>query len=576
MNGFLLGGFSRKSNIEHFDFIEYLYFPETAQPCVLLKSEAQDDLSYRILCYSSDTHKLFIKNDSAYLVLCLGTYLENQHDLAETVKNFYTSGNISKIKEINGIFSTLIIDKTNNKIGLFTDRLGTIPIYYHISADTIFFSTELKGILAYPFFVPKINQVILFELFHAGLIHTPDTLIEGISSIGTTNALFYNGKMTLQNTVSSPCKDPDFKPSTNTMLDHLTTAIEKNIKGNKEIAVMCSGGFDSSLITALLNRVTDKKINLFTLVTDKSNDEYQNTFRLQGLFNSQNYYFQPTSLNFLTHIQDSIWRGESEAVGTLSVNIALEYAFTKFTEHATTVFTGDAYMTTPGNAKQSPAFYAHNYGILDLEMTKYLLQNKHATMLHYFTKIKKIIYADDKYISHKRNRLETRALVIGVINGKIRMSVNRRQQFQFPFMDADFIHYIDQIQFNIPQEGDYRSLMNKMTETHHLLPPHTLLNTKSWMPSLMNSLDQLGILNDFINIIQAPTSLCKTLFGDKIATVLQTLALAQKHKFIMTLYYLEIFHDLFIIQQNKILNKLKSKLQIQFCVKIEDCKNEAI
>lgn len=560
MNGFLLGTFGRSLTNDYADYIKSLYLDEN-NAGILFTSSLQDNFSYTILCYRSESQKIYIKQDDDFLILCQGREIEHFYDLADTVKNYYGSGHLNKIKEINGVFSTLIIDKKNKNMVLLTDRLGIMPLYYHMGEDTLLFSSEMKGILASPNFRAKINKNILYELFHVGFIQAPDTLIENIASLGTTNLLFYDETLQLLTTKFSTTKEPDFIPAMDRMLLCLTDCLARRIKGHEEVGVLCSGGFDSALLVALLKRITNKKINLYTLFTDESNSEYQNTFKLNALFDTNNHYFKAQISDFVQHINDSLWQGESEAVGSLSVNIALEYAFTKFTRSASILFTGDAYMTSVDLCKQSPAFYAGNYGILNTKMTQEFLKKWPTSKLYYFNKIKQVIFAEDTYTSHKINRLETRAVLIGVLNGKIRMSINSNQSIHLPFMDDHFMQYVEQVQLHQPQQSDYRLIIKTMSDNFQLLPPDVLLKKKSWMPSLMTQLDENNLLDEFTAKIQHASSLCTHLFGD-ISNILLMLEQTQKYKFIMTLYYLESFHELFIQQQDKILGRLKNKLTL--------------
>ena len=54
------------------------------------------------------------------------------------------------VKRLNGIFAFAIMDTALNRLCLFRDRAGVKPLFYTTRDEELIFSSELKGILAYP------------------------------------------------------------------------------------------------------------------------------------------------------------------------------------------------------------------------------------------------------------------------------------------------------------------------------------------------------------------------------------------------------------------------------------------
>src|SRR5215212_4894542 len=52
------------------------------------------------------------------------------------------------IEKLNGLFSGLLIDKTQQKAFLFNDRYGAERIYWHQTSDEIYFASEAKALLS--------------------------------------------------------------------------------------------------------------------------------------------------------------------------------------------------------------------------------------------------------------------------------------------------------------------------------------------------------------------------------------------------------------------------------------------
>ncbi len=544
MNNFLLGAFSPRPN-ENFNFIDEL----GGNSSEIFSQESGCEVSYKLFYHRRSNQKIMTKNINGLFILCWGEGL-----LIDKVYEFYISGGIKKIKAIPGLCSIVIIDVKNNKIVLLNDSFGTMPIYYHFHDEVIVFSSRLKGNLLYPNLKVELNQLVLFELFYSGVVCPPDTLIKDVYVLSTGEVIEFNGSLVQKTIWATPENKPE-APDTKNMLSLLLTSMERCIENSDEIGVMCSGGLDSSLLVALLKQVTSKKIHLYTLITHENKVETSAVEYLSKTFNVKTHYFNAKSSHFLDHVQESIRRGESEAVGALSLNIAVETAFAKFI-HSSLMLTGDAMGPNSSLLKQSPEFYAHNYGILDRASTRLLLDNKPHSEMHYIEKTKTIITAKNKHLSFKKFRLDVRASLIGALNGKIR-TLNSDQAYRFPFVDSQFMDYMESLNYYLPNKADYRNLLKQMILEHQLLPEKILNKPKAWMPGVMSQLDTEGVLDELVYQVSATNSHCSSLFNiETLSLLFSTIGQKQKYKLIMALYYLELFYEHFVKQRHSLKNEL--------------------
>jgi len=73
------------------------------------------------------------------------------HELGETAGSWlvhlYEEEGQRFFEKLNGLFSGLLIDKRQRKAFLFNDRYGVERIYWHETADSIFFASEAKALL---------------------------------------------------------------------------------------------------------------------------------------------------------------------------------------------------------------------------------------------------------------------------------------------------------------------------------------------------------------------------------------------------------------------------------------------
>ena len=76
------------------------------------------------------------------------------------------------VKRLNGIFAFAIMDTALNRLCLFRDRAGVKPLFYTIRGEELIFSSELKGILAYPGVKAQLDLRGLNEVFSVGPART--------------------------------------------------------------------------------------------------------------------------------------------------------------------------------------------------------------------------------------------------------------------------------------------------------------------------------------------------------------------------------------------------------------------
>lgn len=72
------------------------------------------------------------------------------------------------IKKLNGIFAIALWDSVPGELCLFRDRLGVKPLFYTMTGETLVFSSEIKGLFAYPGVDPVLDRAGLCEIFALG------------------------------------------------------------------------------------------------------------------------------------------------------------------------------------------------------------------------------------------------------------------------------------------------------------------------------------------------------------------------------------------------------------------------
>ena len=184
-------------------------------------------------------------------------------------------GLIEMTKKIHGMFSICVIDKKKNLLYLIRDRFGEKPLYYGFSNNNFLFASELKGILAFPNFKKDIDKKSLNYFFNFSYIPEPHSIYKDISKLLPGTILTFNlntNKIIGNQKFNTFCEDNNIPITEENAVEQFDNTINSAVKDSMisdvEVGSFLSGGIDSSLITAVMQSQSSKKIKTFSIVFD--------------------------------------------------------------------------------------------------------------------------------------------------------------------------------------------------------------------------------------------------------------------------------------------------------------------
>lgn len=191
------------------------------------------------------------------------------------------------IKRLNGIFAIALWDSAPEKLFLFRDRLGIKPLFYTITGGTVVFSSEIKGLFAYPGMQPVLDRDGMCEVFALGpaksygkgVFKDVFEVLPGQSiTLGRTSCT----KEFYWKLKSRPHKD-SFEKTIEKTAWLVEDAVKKQMLSDIPICTFLSGGVDSSLVTAICAKELKKQgkvLNTFSFdFVDNNNYFKSNTFQ---------------------------------------------------------------------------------------------------------------------------------------------------------------------------------------------------------------------------------------------------------------------------------------------------------
>lgn len=184
------------------------------------------------------------------------------------------------IRKLNGIFAIALWDLANRRICLFRDRLGVKPLFYTWAGKTLVFSSEIKGLFAYPGVNPVIDHDGLCEVFALGPAKSCGKgVFKDVCEVLPGHCLAYSmdscGEDAYWKLESRPHEDSMEETVAKTAW-LLEDAVKLQMLSDIPISTFLSGGVDSSLVTAICAKELKKQgkvLNTFSF-DFVDNDKY--------------------------------------------------------------------------------------------------------------------------------------------------------------------------------------------------------------------------------------------------------------------------------------------------------------
>lgn len=165
------------------------------------------------------------------------------------------------VKLLKGSFTFSVMDRKKEILHLYRDRLGSKSLFYSIVNGMLVYGSNLGAILKYPGVRAIIDREGLCELFGLGPAKTPGrTCFKGIYELPPGHRLTYSQRG-LQLVPYWKLETKEHRESLEDTLEHSGNLIENCIREraeNKDVAILLSGGVDSSYVAAIYKKREDR------------------------------------------------------------------------------------------------------------------------------------------------------------------------------------------------------------------------------------------------------------------------------------------------------------------------------
>lgn len=220
--------------------------------------------------FNEDRSVLLVCNGEIYNHIELRTYLlQKGHTFrtksdVEVIIHLYEEEGFTFLNKLNGQFAFALYDQKENSLFLARDHFGIAPLHYTCTDGLFIFASEIKAILEHPAVYRAVNLTGLDQILSFPGLVSPTTMFENIHSLPSGHAIVikdFELKITQYWDLDYP-KEPtsiDTKPEhyyQEKLLEILTSSVKYRLQADVPVGFYLSGGLDSSLIAALINKVS--------------------------------------------------------------------------------------------------------------------------------------------------------------------------------------------------------------------------------------------------------------------------------------------------------------------------------
>ncbi len=192
----------------------------------------------------------------------------------EVIIAAYLKWGIKCIDRFNGMFAICLYDRETRDVYLVRDRIGKKPLYYEVDGENLIFASELKPIMKREGFHKKIRREVLSRFLFQQYINAPETIFENVYKLEPGSILrFRDGEIKIwkywdiKKVYHEMQQRPvtDYKQAKAQLKALLNRAVVCRMIADVPLGAFLSGGYDSSLMTAIAQAHSKEPVKTFSI-----------------------------------------------------------------------------------------------------------------------------------------------------------------------------------------------------------------------------------------------------------------------------------------------------------------------
>jgi len=215
---------------------------------------------------------------------------------------------------LNGIFAYALWDASERRLLLARDRAGVKPLYYTATDRGVAFGSEIKVLFASGLLEARMDPAQVAEYLVYRHVAGRNSLFQGVRSVppghivrvadgqASEPQVFWKAEV-LPHPFSG-----SFREAVDALDSTLNAAIERQMIADVPLGTFCSGGIDSSLVTAIAARKAPRPINTYSVgFEDASYDESGFARRASSACGTVHHELRVSEAEFVANLPRLVW-----------------------------------------------------------------------------------------------------------------------------------------------------------------------------------------------------------------------------------------------------------------------------
>ncbi len=263
----------------------------------------------------------------------------------EVILHLFEDEGENCLSRFNGMFAFAIWDKLEKTLFLARDRLGIKPLYYYCDDKNFIFASEIKSVVSCSETAAILNRKRVKEYLFFRYIAGEETFFEGVKSLQpghfikvSANEMKVKRYWSLGQERGSDDAGEEY--CERDILFSLKESINKRLVSDVPLGCFCSGGIDSSLVTAMTSGMTDFRLSSYSIgFQEKDYDESDYAREVAKMYSTIHNEVVVDNREFSDVLPKVIWYLDEPLNHANSVQIYLLSRFAK--NYVTVILTGE-------------------------------------------------------------------------------------------------------------------------------------------------------------------------------------------------------------------------------------------
>ncbi|RME33050.1 MAG: asparagine synthase (glutamine-hydrolyzing) [Gammaproteobacteria bacterium] len=246
-----------------------------------------------------------------------GHRFRGHSDTESLLEGIAAWGLVPTLQRSRGMFALALWDRRERRLSLARDRFGEKPLYYAVNGSAFIFASELKALHRHPDFRPELDRDALCLYLRHNYVPQPFSIYRGVAQVppGCLLSRDASGRQTgpdpwwsLSATVMEAMEHPwrgseaEAVEALEALLDEV---VAERLEADVPLGALLSGGIDSSLVTALMQRRAGEPVRTFSVgYADRIYDEAPHAARVAAHLDTRHTELTVTPEEALALIPD--------------------------------------------------------------------------------------------------------------------------------------------------------------------------------------------------------------------------------------------------------------------------------